>query len=1114
MAAQPPASNDRPEANPPPTPAEVVTQFSQAWRSGAAPAIDPFLAAASCPAPETRRSLLLELIKIDMANRWYFSCAVRDESASGAGGGAGTGGGSSVDVLLIEDYLSQWSDVLGTIDDVPTELIVHEFQLRRRFGNRPSVDDYLLRFHTQADRVRKALAPFAGGTPMDRERDAPAGPVAKPPWSMVARETLQADPLNKESARGTDDVTRVAPPQSLDEVPSGDSRTPCRFGNYELLEEVAHGAMGVVFRARQRHPDRTVALKLMRAGELATSEEIRRFHADAQLAASLQHPNVVHIIESGEVNGRHFISMEFIDGPTLADLVRERPMDSATAARYMKVIAETVHFAHTRRPPIIHRDLKPANVLIDPNGQPRITDFGIAKRIDETDAGQTRQGSVMGTPSYMPPEQAMGLTDRIGPHSDVYGLGAILYHLLTGRPPFSAPTVMDTLIQVTQSEPVAPRLLNPDVDPDLEAVCLKCLEKDPRDRLASAQAVAEEMERVLRGEPTLTRPVSTWTRFRKWCRRNPTVASLSSLLAILLVAASIASTLAWRHQKRLYEELEERSGQLQTVKEELAEAAHVRDEINREKQQALDEVEEAKKLLKALQRDRKRLEQENEQLAHATQRLEAEKTQLDKKLTEAKKHLQAAVAQRRQAQAEADRAEAEAERNRDLARQTLKKALIYLAQEALKDVPGMDPIRRDVAKEARQLFGQLQTRHADRTVLEDLGEARRLLGSIYHLLGEYQDAESELSKAIELFESLVKRFPDEPSYRLQLLKCYRDRGDLWTDRARADEARRDYRRALEVGEWLAAHATRRQDATDWKFQVARTHNNFYKLLFQTGDLDEAENQLTLCRHIYEELARQELAKQEDRRKVRQKLATAYNNLGTLYLWRNGSEKATAEQHRQAASEAVRWLQKAISIQRELLQQNPRSREYREDYARSHQNLAEALFELALASGNGQDERRDSSHDQRLQRATEAVGTALNEFQNLKDDFPDTRSYCEQLNQARLVATQVRWAMRQYDEAIAICSKAVGSLQGVAEAQPNPSCLRSLAAAHILRAQVLADRFATSRRPEDKESACNDLTRAERVLARLPQQAPNQTGSGNTEELVKRIQEARRYLDCR
>ena len=297
--------------------------------------------------------------------------------------------------------------------------------------------------------------------------------------------------------------------------------------------------MGVVYKARQVSLNRIVAVKMILTGRLATSVEIDRFRAEARAAASLQHPNIVPIYEVGDQEGQNYFSMEFVDGPNLAHMVRENPLSALCAARYVQTIAEAIHFAHNHG--VLHRDLKPSNILIDPFDQPRVTDFGLAKKL-AGDAELTLPGQVLGAPSFVPPEQAAGRNKDMGPPSDVYGLGAILYYLLTGRPPFVAETLTATLAQVINNEPAAARSLNSNIPRDLETICSKCLEKKPLRRYGSAKELAEELGRFLRGEPILARPVMRAEKVWRWCGRNPALAGALGMVVLMLVAGIVGST--------------------------------------------------------------------------------------------------------------------------------------------------------------------------------------------------------------------------------------------------------------------------------------------------------------------------------------------------------------------------------------------------------------------------------------------------------------------------------------------------------------------------------------------------------------------------------------------
>jgi WD40 repeat protein len=307
-----------------------------------------------------------------------------------------------------------------------------------------------------------------------------------------------------------------------------------RVAHYELIEEIGRGGMGVVFKARDIRLGRVVALKMILGGALARPEDLQRFENESAATAQLQHANIVALYEVSAYENQPYFSMEYISGTSLAERAALGPLPGPRAATYLEATARAVDYAHSRG--IIHRDLKPGNILLDENDQPKVTDFGLAKLI-ATDSGQTRTGAVLGTPSYMPPEQAAGRRD-LGPAVDIYSLGAILYELLTGKPPFAGATPLATINLVAEQEPLSPRLLNPAVDVDLETICLKCLEKDPYRRYPSAGALADDLRRFLDGEPITARRLGPAGRAIKWCRRNPAWATVS-VVAVLALAGFI-----------------------------------------------------------------------------------------------------------------------------------------------------------------------------------------------------------------------------------------------------------------------------------------------------------------------------------------------------------------------------------------------------------------------------------------------------------------------------------------------------------------------------------------------------------------------------------------------
>ena len=350
----------------------------------------------------------------------------------------------------------------------------------------------------------------------------------------------ESAPFSEEDLAVHSEETEVTipPRRELSEVSIAARRSsnapavPAHFDGYEVIEEIARGGMGIVYRAYQKSLDRVVALKTVLAGNNASEDAIRLFQTEAKAAGKLNHPGIVPVYEVGECHGFHYFSMPLIDGVSLGDHVARGPLDPDEAAQFIRTAAETIQFAHEHD--VIHRDLKPRNILIDTHNQPLIMDFGIAQRIEGTQTpGDVN--SLTGTAEYMPPEQASG--EVTGPLADVYSLGATLYCLLTGRPPFQSHNTLDTLLLVLQANPVPPRRLNECIPRDLELICLKCLQKRPQDRYQSARELAEEISRFLSGEPVLVHPVGNIGTFLRWMKREPRNAAISTALVVCFTAA-------------------------------------------------------------------------------------------------------------------------------------------------------------------------------------------------------------------------------------------------------------------------------------------------------------------------------------------------------------------------------------------------------------------------------------------------------------------------------------------------------------------------------------------------------------------------------------------------
>ncbi|XZE52262.1 protein kinase domain-containing protein [Planctomycetaceae bacterium SH139] len=360
------------------------------------------------------------------------------------------------------------------------------------------------------------------------------------------------------------------------------------FGDYELLKEIARGGMGVVYEARQVNLNRLVALKMILSGQLASEEDVARFYLEAEAAANLDHPGIVPIYEIGQHEGQHFFTMGFVEGQSLQDRIKDGPLLPQEAAELTAKVTEAIGYAHEKG--VIHRDLKPANVLLDKKGEPKVTDFGLARKLEQ-DSGLTKTGAVMGTPSYMPPEQAAGNIEAIDHRADIYSLGGILYALLTGRPPFQAANPLDTLLQVLEKEPVPPRQLAPKVPRDIETIALKALEKDPKRRYQTAQEMADDLRCFLAGEPIRARSITAVERAWRSAKRHPVVSVLGSLAALLLLIVSIGGPLAAMQQSRLKGLAEDREAEALASKRVAEEAAakerQAREQLAVEKEQAL-----------------------------------------------------------------------------------------------------------------------------------------------------------------------------------------------------------------------------------------------------------------------------------------------------------------------------------------------------------------------------------------------------------------------------------------------------------------------------------------------------------------------------------------------
>ncbi len=377
-------------------------------------------------------------------------------------------------------------------------------------------------------------------------RDDDAKGVATDQSQLATADFPAAGSASERATQATLDLSSPAPISRP--VRSTATVAPRQIGNYEILGELGRGGMGVVYKARHVQLGRIVALKMIRTGAHADADEIGRFLSEAQAVAKLQHPGIVQIFEIGQEAGLPYLSLELVDGDSLAARIAKEPLEPREAAELVEQLAQAMQYAHNQG--ILHRDLKPANVLLTLDGRPKITDFGLAKQLENLDSGATQTGTVLGTPSYMSPEQARGDVRELTSATDQYALGAVLYQLLTGRPPFLSAKAVETVLQVIHNEPVPPRQLVPKLPADLETICLKALAKDPQRRYASCTELADDLHRYLRGEPIVARPVGQVERAWRWCRRNPRVAiPTAASILLFLIAFGISVTAAWSLSK-------------------------------------------------------------------------------------------------------------------------------------------------------------------------------------------------------------------------------------------------------------------------------------------------------------------------------------------------------------------------------------------------------------------------------------------------------------------------------------------------------------------------------------------------------------------------------------
>jgi tetratricopeptide (TPR) repeat protein len=715
---------------------------------------------------------------------------------------------------------------------------------------------------------------------------------------------------------------------------------------YEVLSELGRGGMGVVYKARQTALKRLVALKVIATGAWAGPDVVARFRAEAEAVAQLQHPNIVQVYEIGECEGRPFFSLEYLEGGSLADRLDGTPLPPRAAAELLRTLALAMHAAHERG--IVHRDLKPANVLLslvpgplslegdqgqgtrDKGPIPKIADFGLAKRLGG-DSGLTQTGAVLGTPSYMAPEQARGQVHTIGPAADVYALGAILYECLTGRPPFTGATSLETIQQVQSQTPVAPTRLQPQVPRDLETICLKCLEKEPHRRYPSAWALAEDLRHFLAGEPILARPATLRERAWKWAKRRPAVAALLSLLLLLFLVLVVV----WG---RSYVQLKERATQLKEQATRLEEQATRLKERNEFAQGVVEDM--YTNVAEEWLADEPEKDPLQKEFLGKALKFYQQLTQEDD--TDPKARRRAGLAYFRVGQLY--RTLKEHEKAADAYRQA-----IALQDQLLRQFPDEPDYRQDLANsynwrgELRRDGGSLEDAEPDfreamrlQEGLPQGGDAakpayrRELARSLSNLglvemdTGRPGDAWDHFDRAVGLLEGLEREGPT-PDFRHELARTLTNRGVFHHTHKRLEKAEADYRRAIELLKKLRGTGRGR---VIYAYNLAIAYQDLGNSLIDRHQYDAALTELGSAQAILARLV-------EDfplRPRYKKKLGRTY--LGRGSALEECKRLREAEANWKEAEKHFRWL----------AEQYPQEAEHQADLGKCEGNLGLLRFD--------------------------------------------------------------------------------------------------------------------------------------------------------------------------
>jgi tetratricopeptide (TPR) repeat protein len=837
----------------------IAREFERAWDRGERPKVEDYLDRAD---QRERPALVLALTGIDLERRLRAGLPAR-----------------------VEDYapfLERYPPLHK--DEALLGLIIAEYKQRRRREDTLGPEEYGKRFPDLSETLRSLLDSQLPYLPTFVGPDAAD---AGPPLAQ-APQPLPRSCASRCPACGGQPLRLALDAAGVQAWCAACGRRLERLGKYLLLREVGHGGFGTVWEAYDLALQRTVALKMIRPEVHASPGDLRRLRTEAEAIARVQHPNIVQIYEVGDHEGQPYLSLEFCAGGSLEKKLAGTPLQPQPGAALVETLARAMQVAHQRG--VLHRDLKPANVLLAEGDTPKITDFGLARKLDE--AGATVTGVIMGTPSYMAPEQAQGRKD-LGPACDVYALGAILYQCLTGRPPFRAATTLDTVMQVLHEEPVAPTRLNGKVPRDLETICLKCLHKDAGRRYPSAEALAEDLRRYKTGEPIAARPVAWPERLAKWMRRYPAVAALSGALLLAVALGFLLVTLEWLAEGTARARAE--------AKEREAEAA----------------------------RDRELQAKNLEHLA----RLEAD--QRKREAEAARDSARQAKDLEHQARMEAEQRKHEALAQRDLVLKYFTKAEDAVQQmltevsegdQLLRNEPHFELVRKRLLEKALNYYQEfLKEKSDDPAVKLATAAAYRRVGSIYSELGNKAEAEQAFRTSLEMLRELHAADSNNAAYQKALASSCLRLGGLLRGAKKWAEAEDLLRQALGLYRQLLA---REPDLVAYRDGVAESCNAVGLILVDRGRLPEAEKLLR------EALAlRRQLVKDYPRvAYYRQDLATSCNNLALLLRDTGRAKEA----------EPLHWEDYELCTK--LVRDYPGIAGYREDLAITCDNLANFLIE--------------------------------------------------------------------------------------------------------------------------------------------------------------------------